>query len=175
SRPPKRPREPPDSIHSFVKFTPCRRPGRWNIEWFQVLAFLHLVTPNRGVSMKLSLIAAAAAVAALCATAVVAQQDPIATRKATMKEVGGATRAAAQMVKGEAPFDLAKAKNTFAVYETAAARMSDLFPADSKTGGDTTAAPAIWENMADFKAKFVKFAADAKEAGAAVQDLDSFK
>ncbi|MGE0563845.1 MAG: cytochrome c [Pseudolabrys sp.] len=125
--------------------------------------------------MKLSLIAAAAAVAALTATSVVAQQDPIAARKALMKEVGGATRTASQMVKGEAPFDLAKAKASLAVYQSAAAKMPDLFPATSKSGGETTAAPAIWDNMADFKAKFAKFAADAKAADAATKDLDSFK
>ena len=125
--------------------------------------------------MKLSLIAAVAAVAALCATSVVAQQDPIATRKATMKQVGGATRDGAQMVKGEAAFDLAKAKNVFAVYQTAAAKMPELFPANSKTGGETTAAPKIWEDMAGFKSRFDKFAAEAKAAEASVKDLDSFK
>jgi cytochrome c556 len=125
--------------------------------------------------MKLSLIAAAAAVAALCATSVIAQQDPIATRKATMKGVGAATRDASQMVKGDAPFDLAKAKHTFVVYQQAAAKMPTLFPENSKTGGDTTAAPKIWEDMAGFKARFDKLAADAKAAEAATKDLDSFK
>ncbi len=118
---------------------------------------------------------AAIAVVAFGATAVVAQQDPIAARKAVMKSVGQATGAVTKMVKGEAPFDLATAKKSFATYQDAAAKMPDLFPANSKTGGETTAAPKIWEDMADFKAKFVKFGADAKAAEASVKDLDSLK
>jgi len=115
------------------------------------------------------------AVSALGATAVVAQQDPIATRKAMMKGNGQAAGAIAKMVKGEAPFDLATAKKSFATFEDAAAKMPALFPANSKTGGETTAAPKIWESMDDFKAKFVKFGADAKAAQVSVKDLDSLK
>ena len=54
-------------------------------------------------------------------------------------------------------------------------KLPTLFPENSKTGGDTAALPAIWDNKADFKAKFAKFGADAKAAQAAVKDLDSFK
>jgi cytochrome c556 len=118
---------------------------------------------------------AAVAVSAFGATVVVAQQDPIAARQALMKENGKAAKAVAQMVKGEAPFDLVTAKKSFAIFEATAAKMPGLFPANSKTGGDTTASPKIWESMDDFKAKFVKFAADAKAAEASVKDLDSLK
>ena len=118
---------------------------------------------------------AALAVSALGATAVVAQQDPIAARQELMKHNGKAAKAIAQMVKGQAPFDLATAKKSFATFEETAAKMPALFPADSKTGGDTTASPKIWESMDDFKAKFVKFGADAKAAEASVKDLDSLK
>lgn len=79
------------------------------------------------------------------------------------------------MVRGEEPFDLAKAKAIFASYEETAAKMPALFPDTAKSGGDSTAAPKIWEDMADFKARFTKFGADAKAAEAAVKDLDSFK
>ncbi|MCF8478145.1 MAG: cytochrome c [Pseudolabrys sp.] len=118
---------------------------------------------------------AAIAVAAFGATAVVAQQDPIAARQALMKSSGKAAGAVAKMVKGEAPFDLATAKKSFATIEDVAIKAAKLFPPDSKTGGDTTAAPKIWESMDDFQAKFVKFAADAKAAEASVKDLDSPK
>ena len=50
-----------------------------------------------------------------------------------------------------------------------------LFPDDSKTGGDTAALPPIWENKADFNARLAKFASEAKAAGAATKDFDSFK
>ncbi|WP_137043873.1 cytochrome c [Pseudolabrys sp. FHR47] len=127
--------------------------------------------------MKLSNFFAAAAVAvvSLAATAVVAQQDPIAARKALMKESGQATAAVVKMTKGETPFDLATAQKSMKTYQDVASKMPALFPDNSKTGGETTAAPAIWENMNDFKARFVKFEADAKAAEASIKDLDSLK
>jgi cytochrome c556 len=79
------------------------------------------------------------------------------------------------MVKGEAPFDLAKAKTIFATYADAASKLDGLFPPNSKTGDKTTAAPKIWEDMAGFKAAAAKFGSQAKAAGAAVKDLNSFK
>ena len=108
-------------------------------------------------------------------TAVVAQGDPIAARKAMMKENSAQAKIGAGMAKGEAPFDLAKAKKVFATFENAAGKMPNLFPASAKTGGETTAAPKVWEDMAGFKAAFAKFGADAKVAEASVKDLDSFK
>jgi cytochrome c556 len=109
----------------------------------------------------------------VCAAA--AQQDPIAARKALMKANGDAAKIAGAMLKGEAPFDLAAAHKIFATFQDAAAKMPSLFPDSSKTGGDTAADPKIWENMADFKAKFAKFGDDAKAADASVKDLDTFK
>ena len=111
----------------------------------------------------------------LGATVVVAQQNPIEARQKLMKANSAQAKIGAAMAKGEAPFDLAKAKQIFVVYQDAAAKVGDLFPENSKTGGDTTAAPKIWEDMADFKAQLAKFGADAKAAEAAVKDLDSFK
>jgi len=70
---------------------------------------------------------------------------------------------------------LAKAEAIFATYVKSTETFGDLFPPDSKTDEKTTAAPKIWEDMADFKAKIVKFGADAKAAAAAIKDLDSFK
>ncbi len=118
---------------------------------------------------------AAVTVVAMCATGVLAQQDPIAARKALMKANGQGAGALAKMVKGEAPFDLATAKKAFATFEDAAAKMPSLFPDNSKVGGETTAAPKIWENMEDFKARFAKFGNDAKAAETSVKDLDSLK
>jgi cytochrome c556 len=112
---------------------------------------------------------------ALAVTAVAAQSDPIAARKALMKKNGDEAKIAAAMVKGEAPFDAAKAHTIFATFGDAAAKMPALFPDNSKTGGDTAALPAIWENKADFDARFAKFGKDAKEAEGKVKDLDSLK
>jgi cytochrome c556 len=125
--------------------------------------------------MKFASAVAAVAVVALGATVVLAQQDPIAARKALMKANGQGAGALAKMLKGEAPFDPAVAKKAFASFEDAAAKMPTLFPDNSKIGGETAASPKIWENMADVKARFVKLGNDAKAADASVKDLDSLK
>src|SRR5215469_9712647 len=106
----------------------------------------------------------AAAAVALAVTAVAAQSDPIAARKALMKGNGDQAKIAAAMVKGEAPFDAAKANTIFATFADAAAKAPALFPDNSKTGGDTAALPAIWENKADFDARLAKLASDSKVA-----------
>src|SRR5215469_949950 len=112
---------------------------------------------------------------ALAVTAVAAQSDPIAARKALMKKNGDEAKIAAAMVRGEAPFDLAKAKAALASFEEAGEKAPSLFPDNSKTGGDTAALPKIWEDKADFNARLAKMAADAKAASGSVTDLDSFK
>ena len=122
-----------------------------------------------------ALVVAAATAVSFATTAVIAQQNPIEARQALMKDNGKHAKAGAAMLKGEAPFNLATAKEIFTTFETSAEKMPDLFPPDSKTGHDTRAAPAIWEHMDDFKARFAKFAKDAKEAKESVTDLASFK
>jgi cytochrome c556 len=112
---------------------------------------------------------------AIGATAVMAQGDPIATRKQTMKGVGDATKIGSAMAKGEAPFDAAKAREILQVYAAAADKMHAYFPENSKTGGETTAAPKIWESQAEFRKRFDDWAADIKTASAHTNNLDSFK
>jgi len=107
-------------------------------------------------------------------TAVMAQSNPIAERQQAMKALGAATREGAAMAKGEAPFDSAKAQAVFKTYAETAKKAPTLFPDSSKTGGETTAAPKIWEDQAGFKAAFVKFESDAA-AGATVTSLDGFR
>lgn len=116
----------------------------------------------------------ATAVAALGVSAVVAQGDPIAARKALMKENGAQSRIAREMIEGKRPFDLAAAQKVLATFAESAEKAKALFPENSKAG-DTAALPAIWEQKADFEAKLAKFGADAKAAAAKVKDLDSFK
>jgi cytochrome c556 len=129
--------------------------------------------------MKRTILIAVAVVLGVCAAA--AQQDPIAARKALMKANGDAAKTAGAMLKGDAPFDLAAAQKILATFQDAAAKMPALFPDSSKPGDgfaandDFKASPKVWENMADFKAKFAKFGDDAKAAAASVKDLDSFK
>lgn len=78
------------------------------------------------------------------------------------------------MLKG-APFDLTATQTSLKTFGNVAAKMPALFPEDSKTGGDTAALPAIWENKSDFDARFAAFGQDAAAALAVVNDEASFK
>ena len=115
----------------------------------------------------------AGVVTALGVSVALADGDPIKQRRALMKANGDATKTVVGMLKG-APFDLEAVKKALSTYEDAATKAPALFPDDSKTG-DTNALPAIWENKADFEARFAKFDADAKAASAAIVDQASFK
>jgi cytochrome c556 len=116
---------------------------------------------------------------ALGASVALAQQDPIKERKELMKNNADQAKIGAAMVKGEEPFDLAKAKKIFAAFENTATKAPALFPAnsiDQATSDDPySAKPEIWQNMDDFKARLAKFGDDAKAASTSVKDLDSFK
>jgi cytochrome c556 len=117
----------------------------------------------------------AVAAVALGVTAVVAQSDPIAARKALMKANGDQAKIAGAMAKGEAPFDLAKVQVVFATFADSAAKMPALFPDNSKTGGETAALPAIWENKADFDAKMAAFGKNAIAAKTEIKDAGALK
>ena len=116
---------------------------------------------------------------ALGASVALAQQDPIEERKALMKNNADQAKIGAAMVKGEEPFDLAKARKIFAAFENTATKAPALFPEnsiDQATADDPyTAKPEIWQNMDDFKARLAKFGDDAKAASTNVKDLNSFK
>jgi cytochrome c556 len=116
----------------------------------------------------------AVAIVALGVTAVIAQSDPIAARKALMKENGNQSRIAREMIEGKQPFDLAKAHAVLANFAGASDKGKNLWPANSKDG-DTASLPAVWENKADFEAKLAKLSSDAKAQDAGVKDLDTFK
>lgn len=108
-------------------------------------------------------------------SAVVAQGDPIAARKALMKANGDQNRIGTEMIDGKRPFDLAAAKKVFATFAEGGEKSKALYPDSAKTGGDTAALPAIWENKTDFEAKLTKFANDAKSAADATTNVDTFK
>jgi cytochrome c556 len=119
--------------------------------------------------------ALAVAVLAFGATALMAQSDPIAARKALMKANGDQNRVATDMLEAKRPFNLEEAKKVLATFVEAGEKAPALFPDNSKTGGDTAALPPIWENKADFNARLAKLASDSKAAMDATKDLDSFK
>ncbi len=118
---------------------------------------------------------AAGVVLAVGIGVVASEESPIKARQALMKANGDQAKIAAAMAKGEKPFDLAAAKKVFATFANAAAKVPALFPPTSKTGEDTAALPAIWENMDDFKARLAKLGEDSRAAEASVTDLATFK
>jgi cytochrome c556 len=107
-------------------------------------------------------------------SAVAAQQDPIKARQELMKSNSAQAKIGAAMAKGEAPFDLAKAKAIFTTLDANAGKLKTLWPAGSDKG-DTKASPKIWTDMAGFNADLAKFESLAKAAETSVTDLASFK
>lgn len=124
---------------------------------------------------------ASVAAIALGVSIAVAQQDVIKERKTLMKANGDQAKIAADMIKGDKPFDIAAVHKVFAAFQDAAGKMPDLYPPDSKDEAGSPSAdrfsptPKVWEDMADFKRRFAKLAADAKAADASVKDLDTLK
>ena len=129
---------------------------------------------TRTVSLAAALIACAVAPFAVPASA--QNVDVIKERQQAMKTIGKAAKTAGQMIKGETPFDTAMAVELFTSMDVSAKKFGKLFPEDSKTGGDTEAAPAIWAKPDEFKAKLTKFQTDIATAVAAEPyDIAAFK
>ncbi len=117
----------------------------------------------------------AISILAIAGSAAVA--DPLADRKALMKERGKLTGELSKMVKGETPFDAAAVLDILHDMQANAENFDAeaLYPAGSDTG-DTTAAPAIWQDMDGFKAAEDKFLSVVNDAVAdAPADVDALK
>jgi cytochrome c556 len=102
-----------------------------------------------------------------------AYADPIADRKAIMKERGGLIGGLVKMTKGETPFDAAAVLTTLQGLKANEDKVDidALFPPGSDQG-DTTASPKIWEDLAGFKAENDKYKAVIEAAAAApAQDV----
>lgn len=121
-------------------------------------------------------IVAAVAALAIGATAVYAQNlDAIKQRRDAMKNIAKAGTPPFQMMKGQAPFELAKVQAGLKAYQDEGAKLKTLFPADSKTGGDTDASPKIWQAKSEFDAAIDTFIATAKAAAGSIKDEATFK
>ncbi|MBP2547589.1 cytochrome c556 [Neorhizobium galegae] len=103
------------------------------------------------------------AVMALCLGAgmAFAAGEPQAERQALMKKIGGSMGELGAIAKGQKPYDAATVKTAVSTISASAKDFPNHFPAGSETGMDTAASPAIWQNMADFKAKAMKLSTDA--------------
>jgi cytochrome c556 len=91
------------------------------------------------------------------AVTALAQSDPIAARKALMKENDQNAVIVVRMMRGMAPFDAAKVDAAFAQWADTAQKLPGLFPDSSKTGQKTRASSKIWVTKADFDAKAAAF------------------
>ncbi len=110
------------------------------------------------------------------AGAVIAQSDPIAGRKALMKENNDNAVIVVRMMRGQIPFDAAKVDAAFVQWADTAQKLPGLFPDNSKTGEKTRAAPKIWITKADFDAKAAGFAkAVAENRDKAKASLDGLR
>jgi cytochrome c556 len=110
-------------------------------------------------------IAAGAVLAVIGAVGQAPAQDPLAQRIALMKDMGAQARTLTQMSRGQAPYDAAAATAAFTKIRDNAKTIPGLFPTPPKAGEKSRAAPAIWTDMARFKAAAAKLEAD---AGAAI-------
>jgi cytochrome c556 len=117
----------------------------------------------------------AAGTLAVGITAALAQANVIEQRQNLMKQNNAATRTMAGMLRGQVPFDLGQVQAALQTYTRAGQQVPNLFPEDSKTGHDTKALPAIWQNKADFTAHATKLAQDAQAASTTIKDEASFK
>jgi cytochrome c556 len=98
-----------------------------------------------------------------------AQSPAIKQRQDLMKANAEALGAPDAMVRGKAPFDLAKVQASFKTLADDSLKLKALWPEDSKTGGNTRALPAIWENTKDFLEWFDGLATDAKAAAESIK------
>lgn len=88
---------------------------------------------------------------------VIAQSDPIAARKALMKENNDHALVLVRTARGQMPFDPVKVDAAFAQWADTAKKLPELFPGNSQIGQDTRAASMIWVNKKDFDAKVAEF------------------
>jgi cytochrome c556 len=102
--------------------------------------------------------------------------DPVADRRALMKNFGGIGRELFQYAEGVKAYDAAAILAALQALgaETAKFDVAALFP-DGSDMGDTKASPKIWQDRAAFQAEVDKFIGDAaKAAEAAPPDLAAF-
>jgi cytochrome c556 len=103
-----------------------------------------------------------------------AAADPVADRRAAMKQLGLQMRDVTPYSNGKAPYDAAKVKVLMTGLAANAKKLQGLFPASSASDPQSKALPAVWEKKADFDKKM----AEVVKAATAAQNaktLEAFK
>lgn len=102
-------------------------------------------------------VAIAAVFLAFGTGAAITQPDPIAVRKALMKENNENALVVVRMMRGQMPFDPVKVDGAFAQWEDTAKKFPGLFPGNSQIGQESRASSKIWITKVDFDAKAAEF------------------
>jgi len=106
------------------------------------------------------------AVTAVAVGTALAQGDPIAERRALMRDAHKQERTANNVILGK--FLPEKAAAAMQKIQADMTAFVELFPVGSETGGETKADPSIWTNTEDFRAMALRTVAHAKDAEAAI-------
>jgi cytochrome c556 len=121
----------------------------------------------------------ASAALAVVTTAVLAQADLVASRKALMGENGKYMyRALPEMLKGAAPYDQAIVDAAFTQMAESAQKLPALFVASTKDvppAGRFSISPKAWDNKADLDAKLANYAKVVAEERPKVKNLEALK
>jgi len=113
---------------------------------------------------------------ALAATVLHAQNlGVIEQRRNVMGNIAKASIKNFAMSKGDAPFDLSVLQANIKTMRDEMAKFKTLFPENSKTGGETDAAPKIWQAKSEFDAAIDKFQNVAQSIAGAVKDDATLK
>ena len=123
--------------------------------------------------MRVKSIVVAVALAASASVAAFAA-DAIEARRTILKAIGDQALVAGAMLKGEAPFDLAKVEAALKTMAEGADKLPEFFPDNSRTG-KTEASPRIWAEKERFLALYAKLASEERAASAAIVDEAGFK
>jgi cytochrome c556 len=114
-------------------------------------------------------------IVALGVGAAIAQANVIEQRQNIMKRNWDVAKPVFGMMRGQVAFNLEQVQSALRTISQNAKQIPTLFPDNSKTGGDTEALPAIWENKADFNARAARLEESAQAALAAIKDEATFK
>ena len=98
---------------------------------------------------KLQLVFVATALAMVSIAS--ADDDPRHERHELMEGVRDAAKPVGKMLKGESDYNAEIVMTSLATFADAGKTFGDLFPEGTETGGETEAAPAIWEDRAGFE------------------------
>ena len=98
--------------------------------------------------------------------AAVGANDPIAERRALMRDNQKQERSANNLILGK--FLPEKATAAMQKLQANMAAFVELFPEGSDSGGETKAAPSIWANLGDFRALAARTVEHAKAAEAQI-------